>query len=202
MKAAAAAGRVRVSPLDVHQLLRLTKFPQSEPFWGKFKSRRFDDPAQIFGTTYAAPTMDVAFAETILRTKGHFIGNEWIVDESMIDERFVVRFQRPIRPVLQLLNLTGSNLKALGLNNDLCATDDYLESMTISATVHAQLPDVDGLLYVSRQMNSGLAVVLYERSAVAMAPDVTPLKKHAAYGDLLQSFNVSILPGARGQPPT
>lgn len=46
-----------------------------------------------------------------------------------------------------------AGLKRLGLNNDLCASDDYTASMQVAAALHAQVPAADGILYVSRQLN-------------------------------------------------
>jgi len=48
-----------------------------------------------------------------------------LVDISpTLTARHTVRFHRPRRPTLTLADLTGGALKRLGLNNDVCATDD------------------------------------------------------------------------------
>lgn len=199
-KAAAAIGRLPVSPLHVGRLLRLSRFPATEPYWGKSKAYRFDDPAQSFGTTYAALSLEVAFAETILHQDGQFTGDTWLIDEKNILARHIIGFQRPKQPLLGLVNLTGAYLKALGLNNDLCSSDDYTASMAVSAAVHDQIPHVDGLIYVSRQMNTGHAIVLFERSGLERSSAVMPLKNHPTYGALLDKFNVAIFPSGRSRP--
>jgi hypothetical protein len=195
--AAMAAGSLRLLTLDVARLLRLSRFPKTEPYWGRNQAYRFDDPARNFGVTYAALTLEVAFAETILHQKGHFEDGQWLIDEANINARHVVRYQRVSAPALRLVDLTGSSLKALGLNNDLCSSDDYADSMVVSAALHDGLPDVDGIMYVSRQMNTGLAVALFERSAVALSATVVPLRDHAEYRSMLSTFNVAILPSGR-----
>ncbi|QPI52099.1 RES family NAD+ phosphorylase [Massilia antarctica] len=200
-KAAAAAGIVHILPLHVNRLLRLSRFPATEPYWGKSKAYRFDDPAEVFGVTYAALMLDVAFAETILHQSGQFSDGAWFIDEKNIAARHIVGYQRPNKPLLALVNLTGSCLKALGLNNDLCSSDDYTDSMLVSASLHDQLPDVDGIMYVSRQMNTGRAVALFERSCLRRSSTVMPLKNHPAYGALLSKFNVAILPSGRTSTP-
>jgi hypothetical protein len=96
-----------------------------------------------------------------------------------------------------LADFTGVRLKALGLNNDLCSSSDYTDSMAISSALHVQLPDLDGVMYVSRQMNTGLAVVLFERSEVELENTITRLIDHPDYDDLLSVFNVAILPSGR-----
>ncbi len=195
--AARAAGSLHVIKVDATRLLRLTRFPKTEPYWGKSKAYRFDDPAQVYGATYAAMDMEVAFAETILHQKGHFTGNQWVIDEANIRERHIVTYTRPSKPNLLLADFTGVRLKALGLNNDLCSSSDYTDSMAVSSALHAQLPDLDGIMYVSRQMNTGLAIVLFERSEVELENTVIRLIDHPDYDDLLSVFNVAILPSGR-----
>jgi hypothetical protein len=198
--AAYATGILPVLKLDARRLLRLTRFPKTEPYWGKNKAYRFDDPAQVYGATYTALRMDVAFAETILHQKALFTGGQWVVDEASVVERHVVTYTRPARPNLLVADFTGVNLKALGLNNDLCSSDDYTESMAVSSSLHAQIPELDGIMYVSRQMNTGLAVALFERSKVELESKVTRLIDHPGYDDLLGMFNVAILPSGKAHP--
>lgn len=195
--AARAAGSLRVIKVDPTRLLRLTRLPKTEPYWGKGKAYRFDDPARVYGATYTALHVKVAFAETILHQKGHFTGGQWIIDEANILERHIVTYSRPANPDLLVADLTGAALKSLGLNNDLCSSDDYTESMDVSAALHAQLSDLDGIMYISRQMNTGRAVALFERSDVKIAGKVIKLIDHPDYDALLSEFNVAILPSGR-----
>lgn len=195
--AARAAGNLTITEIDSTSLLRLTRFPATEPYWGKKKDYRFDDPAQVYGATYTAFDIKVAFAETILHKNGYFTDNRWLIDEKNILERHVVTYMRPLKPKLAVADLTGARLKALGLNNDLCSSDDYIESMAISSALHAQLPDLDGILYVSRQMNTDFAVALFERSDVKVQSKAVRVLDHPAYDNLLDMFNVEILPSGR-----
>lgn len=112
-------------------------------------------------------------------------------------ERHIVTYMRPAKPNLLVADFTGMDLKALGLNNDLCSSDDYTESMAVSSGLHAQLPDLDGIMYVSRQMNTGLAVCLFQRSEVELEGTVTKLFDHPDYDNFLSVFNVAILPSGR-----
>lgn len=115
--AALAAGNLRVIQVDATRLLRLTCFPKTEPYWGKGKASRFDDPAQVYGVTYTALYLEVAFAETILHQKGYFTGNQWLIDEANIRERKIVTSTRPVKPNLRVADFTGVKLKALGLQS-------------------------------------------------------------------------------------
>ena len=71
-------------PLDPTLLMRLTRYPATEPYWGKSQSSRFDDPDQVYGATYTARSLTVAFAETILHQKGHFVDGRWIISQADI----------------------------------------------------------------------------------------------------------------------
>ena len=83
--------------------------------------------------------------------------------------RYLVRLKRPARPELVLADLTGKALKALGLNNDISAGDDYAVPMAWARAIHGADPKWDGIQYVSRQHNDKCAVALFERSGVSVA---------------------------------
>lgn len=188
--------------VDATALLRLTRFPATEPHWGRARRYRFDDPAGAFGVTYAAERLDVAFAETVLHEQGAFIAGRWVIDQARLDERFIVQFVRAGSAPLRLADLTGAALKRLGLNNDLCASDDYSASMQVSAAVHTQLPEADGIVYVSRQFNTHRAVALFERSGVTCAASAAALAAYSQLPQLLERFGVELLPStASPRPP-
>lgn len=198
-KSAATAGHLHIKRIAATALIRLTRFPKTEPYWGKGKAYRFDDPDQLYGATYTAPALDIAFAETILHQKGLFLRGRWVIDRATINERHIVTYERPWKPQLRVADLTGTHLKALGLNNDLCSSDDYADSMAVSSALHDQLPELDGIQYVSRQLNTGFAVALFERSAVRIASNVFPLPEHPDYPALIHTFNVDVI--GSGRPP-
>jgi RES domain len=200
--AAIAAGKLRLTTLAAHRLMRLSRSPATEPWWGKNKSYRFDDPAQSYGVTYAALTLDVAFAEAVLHQKGLFVDDHWVLDKARITERHVVGFEHPDAHLgrrLRIADLTGARLKALGLNNDLCSSDDYTHSMAVSNAIYDQVPSADGILYVSRQLNTGLAVALFERSGVQAAALAVPLERHPDFAAVIDLFDVEVLPSGDPQ---
>jgi RES domain len=65
-----------------------------------------------------------------------------------------------------LADLTGEALKALGLNNDISATNDYTIPQRWAQAIHDASPRWDGVRYVSRQMNKGVALAIFDRSAL------------------------------------
>lgn len=165
--------------------------PNSEPWWGKARYGRFDDPLENFGVTYAAETLAVAFAETVIHEAGWYAAGAWCIPSSHIDGRWGVTYSHP-RSV-NLLDLTGAHLKRLGLNNDICATSDYAYTQALSRAVHEQLPGVDGIYYISRQLNNRCAAAFFERSGLRCSPMRVRLSRHQYYPRTLRLFNVEIV---------
>jgi hypothetical protein len=104
--AAANLGRLRFVRKDVRHFLRLTRHPGTEPYWGKARRYRFDDPLGQFGVTYVAEELEVAFAETIIHEVADFEDGRWVVPCDQIDRRRIMSYTRP-QPRLTLLDLTG-----------------------------------------------------------------------------------------------
>lgn len=104
-------------PVDVpaRSMVRLSRRPLSEPWFGRSASGRFDDPLGQFGVCYAADDTATAFAETILHESALFLGGQYVVMAGDLASRWVVTLRRPKRTKLCLADLTGEALKALGL---------------------------------------------------------------------------------------
>lgn len=126
--------------VPVQRLVRLSRRPATEPWWGRAASGRFDDPQQEFGVCYAADSVATAFAETVIYESSAWSQGAWLVAEADLTGRWVVSFQRSARPVLQLADFAGPALKSLGLNNDLCAGGDYTLAQRWARAIH----DADG----------------------------------------------------------
>ncbi len=102
----------------------------------------------------------------MIHEAGRFVGGRYEVPITELTQRWVVRFQRERRKTLVLADLTGAALKALGLNNDICATNDYTIPQRWAQAIHDASPRWDGVRYVSRQMNKGVAYAIFDRSAL------------------------------------
>lgn len=150
-------------------LLRLSRHPETEPYWSA-GVYRFDDPepgrAGAFGTCYTASCIEVAFAESVIHESGRFVDGRYEVPAAELTGRMVVRFNGERRKTLVLADLTGATLKALGLNNDISASADYAVSQAWARAIHASSSRWDGIRYVSRQMNKGFAYAIFERSGL------------------------------------
>ena len=106
-----------------------------------------------------------------------------------LSERTVVRFACERRKSLVLADLTGAALKALGLNNDISASADYMASQAWARAIHGANPRWDGIRYVSRQRNKGFAYAIFERSGLRMLR--AEKLRARQVDDLCNRFNVT-----------
>jgi hypothetical protein len=178
--------------IEVASLVRLSRHPTTEPYWSA-GVYRFDDPdpcgAHAAGTCYAASTIEVAFAESVIHECGRFVGGSYEVPAAELTERSVVRFACERRKTLVLADLTGVALKALGLNNDISSSADYTTSQAWARAIHGSSPRWDGIRYVSRQMNKGFAYAAFERSGLRKLR--AEKLKARQVDDLCDRFNVT-----------
>ena len=178
--------------IEVASLVRLSRFPASEPYWSA-GAYRFDEPdtdgADAIDTCYTASTIEVAFAESVIHECGRFAKGSYEVPAAELTERSVVRFACERRKTLLLADLTGAALKALGLNNDISASADYTASQAWARAIHGASPRWDGIRYVSRQMNRGFAYAIFERSGLRkLRADKLKVRQ---VDDLCNRFNVA-----------
>lgn len=180
--------------IGVASLVRLSRYPATEPYWSA-GVYRFDDPqpdrAGAFGTCYTASSIEVAFAEGVIHEAGRFAAGSHEVPAAELTERSAVRFCCARRKTLVLADLTGAALKSLGLNNDISASSDYTASQAWAKAIHDASPRWDGIRYVSRQMNKGFACAIFERSGLARSR--SERLKAAQVDRLCDQFNVSVV---------
>ena len=128
--------------------------------------QRQPGPAGAFGTCYAASSVEVAFAESVIHETGRFVAGRYEVPAAELTERSLVRLRCERRKTLVLADLSGAALKSLGLNNDISATSDYSATQAWAKAIHDASPRCDGIRYVSRQMNKGFAYAIFEHSGL------------------------------------
>lgn len=180
--------------IDVASLVRLSRYPATEPYWSS-GVYRFDAPdssrAGAFGTCYTARTLEVAFAESVIHERARFAGGSYEVPAAELTGRSVVRFACERRKTLVLADLSGTALKSLGLNNDISASADYRTSQVWAQAIHDAHPRWNGIRYVSRQMNQGFAYAIFDRSGLRKlrAEKLTARQ----VDDLCDRFNVAVV---------
>lgn len=176
--------------LDAATLIRITSHNSGEPYFGNRGLYRFDDPLKTFGTCYVATEFLVAFAETVLHDEEPEDGG-FLVGTTRIANKYFVKFNQAS---LNIVDLTGPNLKRLGATAELSATSDYSVPQAWSQAIQQHKQDVDGFQYVSRHCNTLKAIVLFDRAKPKLKnPRYQPLSEHPEFKSVLQAFNVTLL---------
>ena len=177
---------VLIEPL---QLVRITRFPDTEPYFGKSKTHRFDDPLQGYGVSYAGDDFLVAFAETILHDIQPIRGR-YRVDEEALRIRYAATFRGS---KITLANLTGTALKRLGGNNDISSEIPYDTTQLWSRAVYMHPQGVEGIQYISRHVNTQMAFALFDRcQGKFLVHTKTPLLEHPNFSEAIEKFGVDV----------
>lgn len=153
-----------IKDIDPATLFRISRHASGEPYFGKSKSNRFDDPladkTKRFGASYFGFSLDCAFAETVLHnltpTSGFFS-----IAVDTLSTRQVVRFAGD---TLRVADLTGHGLKRSGADGSLSSIPDYTHTQKWSRAIYNHPANVDGFLYMSRHKNNEQALVLFDRA--------------------------------------
>jgi len=154
-------GQLPVLTLAPTELVRVSRYDSGEPHFGRTGGNRFDDPGKGYGTCYFGRSLALALAETLLHDAVAVRG-QFAVHPQTIAARFVLGFDgSPLR----LADLTGANLKRLGGHAGLSGTASYRLPQKWSQAIHRHPDQVDGLVYMSRHLNTEQAVVLFDRAA-------------------------------------
>lgn len=182
--------------VGVAAMLRLSRFPDSEPWWSRNGRYRFDDPGSghcpRFGVLYLADDVQTAFAESVIHDNAVFDRGRFLVARAELEGRWKTTFLHPRKKRLRLADLSGHHLKALGLNNDISAGDDYAASQAWAKAIHDSDTKWDGIRYVSRQRNDGHAYAIFERSTLVRG--ATAKLEGAELDALCARFRIDALP--------
>jgi hypothetical protein len=173
-------------------LYRISGHSSGEPYFGRAADKRFDDPgpdaAARYGVCYLGQRLSAAFAETLLHNEMPVDG-EFIIAETELTRRFLVRFEATA--LLVLANFAGADLRNNGATAEISTTPDYDVAQQWSAAIHAHPKNVDGILYVSRQLNTGRAVALFDRAAAKLRnPVYTSLAKARGISRVIKDFRI------------
>mgnify|MGYP000425994177 CR=1 FL=1 len=120
-----------------------------------------DAARKTIPTIYGGSTFDCAAMETVFHDVPHAPGFKTFDKDKLIDKRASVI--SPARD-LQLVDLSSKALRKLGISRlQLIDSDaaDYPNTRPWAATLHAQCPKADGLVWVSRQDDEARALMLF-----------------------------------------
>jgi len=133
-----------------------------------FGSSRFSSPSGGFRILYAADTFATAFAEAVVRDR--FEGKARRVLYRPYLEQLCVTAISSDQP-LALLDLRGAAAYELGIDTDANRARIHRSGQALSEAVHAEMPDVDGILFNSR-LTTGGCVAVYDRAFSALSGTV------------------------------
>lgn len=169
---------LHIKEISVTSLKRIGRRSTGEPYFGNHAAYRFDDPKKHFGTCYCGQQLDTAIAETVLHDEVPEKGQFKIRQED-IDARYLVTFAAGTdNGMLKLADFTGQHLKRIGGDNNLSAEYPYDVTQQWGAAVNAHSANVDGFIFVSKQLNDKRAVVVFDRAKAKFGtPTYTPLAK-------------------------
>ena len=185
--------------VDPAALLRL--FPLGRaPIYFRVASRgqkayRFDAPDAGFGVLYCAFSLEVCFAETLLRTRayGAPADQPTLIDESELRSKGIARLGGAAGAQLILADLTGSALVRLHVDGSISTVARYTVPRQWALALWKHPKRVDGIRYVSRFMTAQPAVALFDRCGDRLLVRHTqPLIDHPDLPRILDLFNVGI----------
>lgn len=130
-----------------------------------FGASRFSSPLGGFRILYAADNFSTAFAEAVVRDRFEGKARRFLYRPYL--ERLCVTAISSSRE-LALLDLRGGAAYELGIDTDANRARVHASGQALSEAVHAEMPDVDGVLFNSR-LTTGGCVALYDRALSAVS---------------------------------
>lgn len=92
---------------------------------------------------------------------------------------------------LVLMDLTGAALKRSGISSSISNIEPYDLPQRWAVAIHGHPQNVDGILYMSRHMNTEKAIVLFDRAASKLMPEkYIPLPDYSGALRAVISFGV------------
>jgi len=184
---------ISLETVEVHveSLYRISKHASGEPYFGRSAGNRFDDhsrpPSKRYGTCYLGLTLQVAIAETVLHDLMP-MGGHFVVSPDELESKQVVRFQGGI---LKLAKLTGTALKRIVGSSEISTTFHYDLPQAWAAALHAHPAKIDGLLYMSKQINDERAVVIFNRARRKFdSASYTPLPREPDFDAAIRALSI------------
>ncbi len=150
---------------------------------------RFSDPAGNFAVLYGAETLPCSLWEAVVRNS---LTRRLprVIPRPSITYRLVVSFQS--QQDLNLVDLRGDGPIRIGAPPDVVHDSNHLEGRSLSADVHAHLPDADGFLYHSR-FTGDLCCAIFDRAFDKLDTlAVSPLTQHADFWNALNDYGITL----------
>ena len=138
----------------------------------------------------------VCFAETIIRSPvtniGYNSGGELPLSEKMLSEHVVMGFKSGAK--LRLINFIGAPQLRLGADSTVSAAADYATPQSWALALHDVFPRADGILYMSRHINTKTAVAIFQRAKIKLTTGGhLDLLRHHDFPDIAKKFAISLV---------
>jgi hypothetical protein len=114
---------------------------------------------------YAADNFPTAFAEAVVRDRFEGKTRRFLY-RPHLEQLWMTAISSGRE--LALLDLTGAAAYELGIDTDTNRARAHTSGQAVSEAVHAEMPDVDGILFNSR-LTTGSCVAIYDRAFSALS---------------------------------
>jgi hypothetical protein len=175
---------------------RITDWPRilpsrhrAQPVGAGHGSSRFSSPSHQFKILYAAEDFPTAFAEAVVRDR--FEGKQRrFLYRPLLDTLCITSISSDRE--LALVDLTGAGAYELGLDTDANRARDHRRGQEFSELLHAEVRDIDGILFDSR-LTGARCVAVYERALPSLSGSVPiALLQVAELATELNRLNIAV----------
>jgi hypothetical protein len=130
-----------------------------------FGSSRFSSPSRAFRVLYSADNFPTAFAEAVVRDRFEGKARRFLY-RPHLDQLCVTTISSSRE--LALLDLMGAAAYEVGIDTDTNRARAHTLGQALSEAVHAEMPNIDGILFNSR-LTTGSCVAIYDRAFAALS---------------------------------
>lgn len=138
---------------------------RAQPANAGFGSSRFSSPSRSFRVLYAAQDFPTAFAEAVVRDRFQGRSIRYLYRPHL--EQLCVT-EIGSADELVLLDLRGAASYEAGIDTDSSRARLHLAGQELSEVVHAELPEVDGILFDSR-LTGHSCIAIYDRAFASLS---------------------------------
>ncbi len=145
-----------------------------------------------YAVLYTAVEFATAFVETVVRDR--FIrrsGREIALRE--ITERAWARVRSRPGTALTLLDLRGDGCVRVGAPTDAVRARNHAAGRAFAKAIHAELSDIDGLLYVSRLTGEDVHAVFDRATVTLEASETGMLEDHPELPEVLERHGIGLI---------
>lgn len=161
---------------------------RSSPLGAVPAPSRFSDPRDGYAVLYASETVRCASWESLGRNR-FARRRRRVLPGSEVDARLVVSI-RSTGP-LALTDLRGDGPTCIGAPSAVAQDGNHASVRTLSAAVHATVPEADGFVFASRFAGHACVAVFEQAFGKLTVFDIAELAVHVDFLDALDYYGIS-----------